>query len=786
MQDAIVIKPFVADQVKNAMIHGRVIFFSAPCGFGKTTTAWALLEGKKVYFAAAGEPGFRLPLLRETWDVLLLDQLQNLPEEEQEPLCELIRRSPNRRFFLLSRGTPPGWLIHFQFSGLMLVLDARALLFDWDTTARLLRLMGGDPTDLEVTAIQRESLGYTLAVSMIGREMANGSPYSPEIDAKVRRELYIHYETAVYRRFDLPIRRFLLEISPFTTFDIELARMVTGDSAVGEVIDWLQRNTSMLQYDGIQRFHFWDIFRNFLQWEMDREYTPEKQRAIFDRGGLYYELNGQSALALECYTKAGDHAKVSDLLIRNAEYHPGTGHYEEMERYYRALPEEEILVSPALMQAMCMLCALEMEYEESERWYQALADFAARCERTDAARKQARSRLAWLDIALPQRGVTGLIDTIPKVFRLLTNREIALPPFSVTSMQPSILNGGKDFSAWSKRDDLLYQTLRSPVETILGRDVVGLADCAIAESKFEKGENITGRMLTIIPRVSEIRQRGTPDMEFAINGLLARSLLAAGQSEDAYRTIESLREKFAEEGRERFLPNMDAMLVRISLHTGDLDYADTWYREKAPRDPMRVNVMKRYQYLTQAMVELADGKPGASMLTLSPLEDYVRSCGRHIDGIHLNILAAIALYRSRDEAWRQRLIGALNAAAEYHFIRTVSVYGAAVLPLLERLDWSGSARWKKQLMDDVRLQAAYYPRFLEPRLAPGEALTPTELQILHLICADKSNAEIGQIMDIKLPTVKTHVSHILDKLDVRRRSEAKTAAKRLRLIPEER
>lgn len=86
---------------------------------------------------------------------------------------------------------------------------------------------------------------------------------------------------------------------------------------------------------------------------------------------------------------------------------------------------------------------------------------------------------------------------------------------------------------------------------------------------------------------------GTPDMEFAINGLLARSLLAAGQSEDAYRTIESLREKFAEEGRERFLPNMDAMLVRISLHTGDLDCADTWYREKAPRDPMRVNVMKR-------------------------------------------------------------------------------------------------------------------------------------------------------------------------------------------------
>ena len=127
----------------------------------------------------------------------------------------------------------------------------------------------------------------------------------------------------------------------------------------------------------------------------------------------------------------------------------------------------------------------------------------------------------------------GLTETIPAVFRLMTSKEVSLPSFSVTSALPSVMNGGKDFSVWSKRDDLLYQTLRVPVEALLGRDGVGLADCAIAESKFEKGENITGRMLTIIPRVSEIRQRGTPDMEFAINGLLARSLLAAGQSEDA-------------------------------------------------------------------------------------------------------------------------------------------------------------------------------------------------------------------------------------------------------------
>ena len=134
--------------------------------------------------------------------------------------------------------------------------------------------------------------------------------------------------------------------------------------------------------------------------------------------------------------------------------------------------------------------------------------------------------------------------------------------------------------------------------------------------------------------------------------------------------------------------------------------------------------------------------------------------------------------------WRERLTAALDAAAEYRFIRTVSVYGTAVLPLLEALDWDGDKAWRKWLMAAVRTQAAFYPHFLEPRLAPGEELTPTELQILHLLCADKSNAEIAQIMDVKLPTVKTHVSHILDKLDVKRRAEAKTAAKKLHLVPD--
>ena len=786
MTKNIIIKTSVQKRFDSFMAHGRVLFFSAPCGFGKTVLADALLRGRNVLRQSAADPDCAIPPSAQDWDILLIDDLQFMQEEAgQQALCELIRSSPERRFVLLSRGVPPGCLTAFQYTGLMTVLEADDLLFDADDVRRLFQLSGANVTDSEIDGILKESVGYPLGVAITARCMSPDKPWTPELVARVFREVFLYFETAIYRRFDLPVRRFLLELAPFESFDLEMARMVSGDPRAGERLDWILRYTTMLRYEDCQRFHFWSGFRAFLLWEMEREYTEEKRKALISRGGLYYELKEDYAHALECYTSGGDHSKVSELLVRNAELHPGMGHYAEMEKYYRSLPEAEILASPSLMQGMSMLCALAMDYEGSERWYGELQKFAEHCGRQDAAGKQARSRLAWLDISLPQRGVNGLTETIPAVFRLLMNKEVTLPSFSVTSALPSIMNGGKDFSPWSKKDDLLYNTIRAPVMAVLGRDGVGLADCAIAESKFEKGENISGRMLTIISRMSDLRNNGTPDMEFAVSGLLARSQLAGGRGEDARRTVLALREQFEERGLTRFFPNMDAMLCRIDLHTGQLDRADEWYRAKAPRDPIHLNVMKRYQYFTQAMVEIADGQPDAALMTLSPLGPYIKTCGRYIDGIHLHVLTAIALYRKKDERWRERLTAALDAAAEYRFIRTVSVYGTAVLPLLEALDWDGNKAWRKRLMAAVRTQAAFYPHFLEPRLAPGEELTSTELQILHLLCADKSNAEIAQIMDVKLPTVKTHVSHILEKLDVKRRAEAKTAAKKLHLVQDD-
>jgi two-component system NarL family response regulator len=61
-------------------------------------------------------------------------------------------------------------------------------------------------------------------------------------------------------------------------------------------------------------------------------------------------------------------------------------------------------------------------------------------------------------------------------------------------------------------------------------------------------------------------------------------------------------------------------------------------------------------------------------------------------------------------------------------------------------------------------------------------LTRRELQVLGEIVAGKSNKEIAQALEISEVTVKLHVGHLLEKLQVQDRTQAVTAALRRGIV----
>jgi LuxR family maltose regulon positive regulatory protein len=776
------VKSSLESSFRNAWENCRIILFSAPCGCGKTATAHTLLRGTAVCEFNAGDTDFSPDRITAKYKAVLVDDLQYLRESEQQALCSIIRSFPDLHFVLLSRGRVPGWLMPFDLSGMMTVFYTEDLLFDIETSRKMMVSRGISLTVDELSAIFRDINGYPLGMEFVCRSLSDGRPYDSDVLTAVKRDLFSYYDEAVLHRFPVSVRSFLLYLAPFEHFDIELARMISGEEHAGEMLGAILRDTSMLLFDGTDTYRFWPIFQEFLLWEFDQTMTATDRTGVYSRAALYYELHGEYEHSLDFYSRAGESDRISSLLIKNAELHPGIGHYREMQDYYFALPRETVLRSPSLMCGMSMLTALTIDYAASEQWYRELENYASSLKKNDREYRDVRAKLAYLDIALPQRGSKDLISVITGVFHIMLDKNIEIPAFSVTSMLPSIMNGGKDFCEWSKRDDILYATMRAPVESVLGRDGIGTPDCAICESKFEKGENISSRMLTLMSRLSEIQSRGTPDIEFAAIGLLARIQVSQGKAEEALQSVESLREKYEKTGETRFIGNIDALLTRIRLRLADTASVYSWLDTEAPKNDARLWAMWRYQYLTRAMAQLSIGETEEPLLMLARLKPYCETCGRVMDALHIRIISSICRYRRQDPAWVDEFSAVLDTSSEYNFIWPVAQYGAAVLPLLRGNSWNGSRTFLDDLCLAAKKQAVFYPHFLKPSARLVAPLSETEMQVLRLLCQGLGNQEIGDILDIKLATVKTHVSHILQKLNVRNRSEAGKAAAEMRLI----
>ena len=83
-RDEIFIKPSLAEKFRQSWEKCRVIFFSAACGFGKTSVARKMLADKNVVWFDAEEPQFTEGPFPGGCDAVAIDNFQKLRDEKDQ------------------------------------------------------------------------------------------------------------------------------------------------------------------------------------------------------------------------------------------------------------------------------------------------------------------------------------------------------------------------------------------------------------------------------------------------------------------------------------------------------------------------------------------------------------------------------------------------------------------------------------------------------------------------------------------------------------------------------
>lgn len=118
------------------------------------------------------------------------------------------------------------------------------------------------------------------------------------------------------------------------------------------------------------------------------------------------------------------------------------------------------------------------------------------------------------------------------------------------------------------------------------------------------------------------------------------------------------------------------------------------------------------------------------------------------------------------------LFEAVKAGASGYVLKDVA--GADLLDAIHTVAEGGSLLNQEVVGRFLRRLAAEVDERSQrvPAPTPTERLTPRELDVLRLIAAGMSNKEIAVRLSVTVATVKTHLEHILQKLQVSDRTQA--------------
>lgn len=444
------------DKLRMAGARRQNVYLYAATGYGKTELLHRYLRRRR-HIWLSGE-GLTVETLQEialpAEATMVIDDLARVLDPAVRREIVSMLDQPGLWLVLAGRCPLPSWLTQPYVNGRLSVIPEEDLRLSEEEIAKLYLSWGVQlPRNLLEKRIIPLVEGNPLGARLLALEMSRGSSYTEELMNDLTRKFYEYLNQAIYSEWPEEIREMMMQLSLLEHFTIQQAEEMTGRSDVNRLLAQAAEMGNLFSFkDG--GYTLRPAVINSMKLRMETVCDRVRKNELLRRAGTICEKEGNIPRALKLYQDGQCEKEIHALLIDNARRYPGGGYYYELTPAYLALPEEEVRSSPDLIAAWSMLYSLALNATESERWYAVLQEYAADHPDPEEHRL-AESWLVYLDISLPHRGSTNLIEVLDEAARKIQTERLVMPEFSVTGGQPSLINGSKDFCDWTRDDQTM-------------------------------------------------------------------------------------------------------------------------------------------------------------------------------------------------------------------------------------------------------------------------------------------------------------------------------------------
>jgi LuxR family maltose regulon positive regulatory protein len=617
----------------------------------------------------------------------------------------------------------------------------------------------------------------------------------------------------------------------------------TGGDSQG-ILEALERANLFLMPLDDERvwYRYHHLLADALRARLAREAGADAAASLHRRAGAWFGREGLLPEAIG-HALAGEAAEDAATWIEALapSMFATMSIHQTLAAWLAALPEPVVRTRPLLCLAQAWLLIHRVELGPAAAWTDAAAralpaaDDDARPGRGAVAATRAYlatvvpdtapdQAIAWAERALADlapddvafRGIAGIsLGQAALALGQLDRAERAFAEVAAAARAAGLVQGS-----------LTATTQQVNVQRLRGarRQALATGRAALAWASEHAVPSTVGRLRTVLAELLLDEDDLTAALPLATEGLaaprefgnapplvllaslpLVRLRLAQGDAAAAEAVLAEVRPLVQHGPFAMVAQLLEAAEARVRLALGDGAAAAAWAAAvawAAPVEPMALADVLRFgaagveaAAVTPAQLLVAQGRATGDAALLRQAERGLEAAWQLAEGhglgwLRLRVLILRALLADAvgdREAARGWLASAVAAAEPEGVIRPFLDEGEPMAALLADLrvavrDGRGPAGGASPASLGGLL-AAFGGQAPEPhRTGLIEPLTERELEVLRLLAAGRSNAEMAAELFVEQSTVKTHLIHLYSKLGVHSRTQAVARARALRLL----